>query len=210
MEKYITLINTRRIFILLVLTITLSSVFSQNVIGISPIHTFLQENADSTLILTYSTVLLKPSKYLIISKKTDTITMYSYESAFDNRINMPKNIKRILHKKSLEMINTPVDINHFFSAKYISNEEARVFWKKLSFFKPWKLSDDSIDGEGCPEKKNKVYDGQDLILFLITKDNIKRLSFYAPWTFENDLCPGRVSRKNILEIEKIFTSYFGN
>lgn len=75
---------------------------------------------------------------------------------------------------------------------------------------PWQLADDKRDGEGCPpsvKDKYEIFDGGTILLYLISKSEIKTLSFYAP-DFYEEKCPGGKGRQHILAIDALFSSLF--
>ncbi|MBB6274085.1 hypothetical protein HDF26_004558 [Pedobacter cryoconitis] len=184
--------------------------------GITPMHEFLKANADTTFILQYTSNWMHTPEYLIISKKGDTISSYTYKSLpkVDKRINLPRAIGYQLNKRNtLDMYATTVDINLYFNPKYLSSDTLKQFWTSIVKLSPWQIKDDSIDGNGCPltndnKSRKTINDGGGIILDLITKNGIQRLNFYAPDFFEKEVCPGRAGRKSILGISKLFETYF--
>lgn len=204
-----TLITKTIIFCCLFLKIGLCSAQSNN--AITPMHLFLQKNADSTVIFQYDVALFEPPIYKVLSKKGDTISIYEYKSLYRIDIAMPKNIRDTLYRINKYMDSYKVDINNFFRPKHISSQNSAKFWKHIRDLKPWQINDDSKDGEGCPIQKDgidrDIYDGGGIFVYLITKGEIKQLYFYAPSYYEK-LCPGRDGRKSILKLEKLFLAYF--
>ncbi len=185
-----------------------------------PLYDFMQQNADSTLIFTFETNWLAiPPSLMILSKKKDTISIYTYRSIYTPDVIVPRKIRDKLYQLDgyPQILLAKIDVNRFFSAKYIEPEKSAAFWKSILKFKPWQIKDDKHEGgEGCPLDPNnknsqtKLFDGGSVVLDLITKDNIRHLHFYAPEFYEQkDMCPGRKARMDILEIEKVFFSYFG-
>lgn len=192
-------------------------VYSQTKIkGITPLHEFFRTHADTTIILQYESSWLRTPEYFIISKKGDTISSYTYKALpkIDKRIILPRAIGYKLNQRNKsDMFNTPVDINLYFNPKYLSPDTLIQFWASIMKFSPWRIKDESVDGNGCPlpqgNNKNKKFieDGGRIILDLITTDGSKRLNFYAPEFFE-EVCPGRTGRKSAIEISKLFKTYF--
>ena len=180
---------------------------------IPQLYKYLQNNTDSTIILTYEQVPNYPVTHFILSKKSDIITLYLYGSPYDRRgmNSIPREIRNFFQKRDLEINRLQIDTNAYFNVKYIGSDKAKQLWGRAIKFKPWQILDDSVDGEGCPLKTNEgdygIYDGGSVRMFLITNDAIKQLQFYAP-AFYNEKCPGRQGRITILKIEKLFKKYF--
>lgn len=181
---------------------------------ITPMHEFMKANMDSTIIYqSYSNWLHTP-EYFMISKKGDTLTAYKYQSlyGYDNRIIVPNMMASKLDRRmAANIFSIPVDINQYFNPIYINPDSIKKFWNNLIRLNPWQIKDDSIEGEGCPVIKGKdspiIYDGGGITLFLVTKNEIKKLYFYAPRYFEKE-CKGRESREKILNIQQYFLSHF--
>ncbi|WP_133248553.1 hypothetical protein [Pedobacter yonginense] len=191
--------------------------FGQNVsivpdVNITSVHKFLQKNADSTILFGYDKSWGNPPEYFILSKCVDTLTAYFYKSFYKSKINMPRAIRDSLYKINKYYESRNIAINRFFTPKYLTDNDLSAFWHYLLTQQPWQINDDSIDGQGCPKAKDgydkNIYDGGGISLYLITKKNIKRLYFYAPQYYEKEMCPGRKGRIAIIEIEKLFKSYF--
>lgn len=198
-----------RKILIIIIAITYSDItFGQEIKGITPMHNFLQKNADTTIIFEYEYSVIHTPEYKILSKKGDTINLYSYGTLFDKKINMPSILKGKLFINSWDIMKIPVDINVYFNVKQVSIKRAKEFWNNITLLHTWQIPDDNIDGEGCAIKDVKVYDGVGIVLYLITKNEIKRLYFYEPQYFEKKACPGRKGRQAILKIENLFSTYF--
>ncbi len=207
-----------RILITFILLLSTYSIFAQKLsnvpkINITPMHSFLQKNADTTIVFSYTYGFVNPPKFFILSKKSDTITLYKYDSVFKNGLSkIPKKISDSLYKLNRPWESFDVGINRFFTSVNINPESALEFWSKISDEKPFNLKDDSTIGEGCPntnaEYIKNIYDGGGVEIYLITKSNIKNLYYYAPEYYEKRICPGREDRKAILKIEELFLTYF--
>ena len=206
-----------RTLIILVITLSTSIAYAQKLsivpkIYITPMHTFLQQNADTTLVFSYASGFVNTPTYFVLSKKSDTLTLYKYDSGSKNYLaRVPKKIRDSLNKLNKPWESFEIGINRFFSVVNIAQDSAKVFWSKIDRLKPFQLKDDSDNGEGCPKSNvgydNNIYDGGGIELYLITRKNIKNLYYYAPQYYEK-LCPGREDRKAILKIEQLFLTYF--
>ncbi len=182
--------------------------FGQNQ-GIKSMRVFLQKNADSTLVFSYTSNWMRALNYLVVSKKGDTITLYRYASEFNRKIDMPRKIKDSLTRLNRDHNDASGGINHYFNPKYIDKKTAKNLWAALLKQQPWAINDDKIDGEGCPIDQNPngkgISDAGGISLTLITKDEIRPLSFYAP-SFYHKICP-RKGRTAILKITKLLSPF---
>ncbi|WP_288880470.1 hypothetical protein [Pedobacter panaciterrae] len=178
---------------------------------------FLQANADSTIIFQRSSNWIHvPSPYYTLSKKTDTITAYTYKSLpkLDKRIKLPRSIAVKIRERDYLAVNwLPIDVNMYFQPVYFSPKKLLNFWKNIGKENAWLLADDSVDGHACIDNQgnrtgNYIYDGGGIYLYLITKNEIKKLDYYAPQFFEKEVCPGRKGRISILKIEQLFDRHF--
>lgn len=210
MKKY-------KFFLLVILIINFTVTFGQQNLKSSPLYKFLKSNGDSTIILHYQSTWEIPPKYMILSKKGDTISTFTYDiiNNTDKRAIMPHNFMYKLFEVGFLKFNKgPASINEFFHPKYISADSLRHLWRSVMSVKPWGIKDDKIDGVGCPishdSLQRMIRDGSSLILDLITKKEILPLKFYAPDYYEKEICPGRDSRQRVLKIDKLFRSYFGD
>lgn len=217
---FVTKMKYKKIQLLLfiILNFMVNSLHAQmknnNISDISPMHEFLMKNSDTTFVLKYESNWLVAPEYLIISKKGDTITAYTYKSnpGIDKRIILPHSIAYALYKRNkFDIMKAAVDINFYFNPIYFPQDTLKMFWNSIMDVSPFKIKDDTIEGKGCPIINNKnqkrIDDGGGIALDLITKEGTKRLSFYAPEFFE-EVCPGRNGRKSIITISKLFTRLF--
>lgn len=183
--------------------------------SITSLHNFMQENADTTVIMSYSSNWFSPKHYMLLSKKGDTLTSYQYKNIDDittlSRVKVPSAIRHNVFYKRLQ---DPVDVHGEFHLVVIKDEILRSFWRDLQLLDLWSLKDDSIEGLHCPQISNSnviidniIIDASTIHLDLITKGTIKALRFYGPAHYEK-VCTSRSGRKAILEVEKLFLEHF--
>ncbi len=174
----------------------------------------MQTNADTTIIMSYSSNWLSAHRYMLLSKKGDTLTCYQYKPIDDittlSRVKVPSAIMRNVFYKRLR---EPVDVHGEFHLVRLDDQTIRLFWKRLRQLNPWILKDDSVDGQHCPPvppsavvTDNRIIDSSTIHLDLITRDSIKALVFYDPAHYEK-ICPSRPGRVTMLEIEKLFLTH---
>jgi len=113
----------------------------------------------------------------------------------------------MLKVRERKILFKPKDVNEFFNVCAINPIVLKELWKKIHQLKPWTLTDDKVDGEGCGlNARPIVYDAGGLNLYLITPTEIKLLYFYAPGFYEQ-YCKGRRGRESVLKIEGLFREY---
>ncbi len=181
---------------------------------IPPLYTYLQNNTDSTIILTYERDPVIPARHFILSKKSNIITLYLYESPYDRKGKnlIPKNVRNFFQKRDMEINSLSVDTNSYFNVKYVKQKKGQDLWNKTMSFRPWQIKDDTIEGEGCSkvnkEMESGIYDGGSISLYLITTNNIQRLYFYAPAYYDKKCPKEKKGRKVVLELERLFKLYY--
>ncbi|MCX2573881.1 hypothetical protein [Pedobacter sandarakinus] len=178
--------------------------------GVTPMHKFFQQYADSTIVIEYPTQSFEPASYKIISNKSGILNCFSY-NAIDsglfklyNRklVHIPDTLRAFLQLKKNNFRNEPASINIFFNIVPLSSDTSKKMWQEISKFTPWKLLDD----KSYPECSAVIMDGGHSIMHLITKTEIKTLVYYAPYYYEKQ-CPGNKNRKGIVGIERLFDRY---
>lgn len=160
-------------------------------LGLSKIHEFLQQSYDTSFIIhNYNTHELQHPTFKILSKTNGNITLYTYgnDKTFDN------------NKNAFD-----VDPSKLLKLKNISVKNGELLWEKVNAINPWDIKDDTIEGEGCPDRY--VYHQPGISLYLITKEKILKLRFYAPQHFQK-VCKKRAGRQSIIRLEKLFNHYF--
>lgn len=87
----------------------------------------------------------------------------------DQRSKIPHNLRYRLYQNT----QVTADVNSYFSAKYLSVESFKNFWKELITLQPWHIDDDKINGPGCPiyndSLQRQISDASFIKLHLITK-----------------------------------------
>ncbi|MET4081933.1 hypothetical protein ABIB40_001884 [Pedobacter sp. UYP30] len=145
--------------------------FAQKPNEIVPLYKFFQENADSTIVLTHDQgSIFEVVDYLIISKSKGIVTLYRYGSPYSRlaKTKMPTEIRAFFRKRDFKVSQIKADTNAYFNVRDISLKKAEKLWKRINSFRPWRMKDDSVDGEGCPTKTDKsnaeVFDGGKVFL----------------------------------------------
>lgn len=199
----------------LLLLIFYLSAFSQVQFEDSPIVKAMQRMADTTIIIQHYSVWKRSPDLQFLSKKGDTINTYDYKQPkYTLKINstLPTAMARVIYGNHYdEFWKEPVAINRFFKVIDKSPDTLKLFWKQVMELSPWKISDDAVDGSGCPLVKGKgvmtIDDAGGVYILLVTRAAIKPLHFYALHDFEN-FCPGRKGRQAAIKLLNLFNSTF--
>lgn len=197
----------RKYFFLVSSIIVSNSLFAQESIHkrITSVHLDFQKNADTTFIIQKIDKLLPKPNYFILSKKDKQINIYYYGDA-TNRIRVPSGIISAMNRVNFGGDKTRKFDKVLFYPLAITKEDALAFWQKVMNSKPWNISDD-VKNQECSDPSIRVYDGEHIGLFLITKKEIRPLVFYDP-NFYEEKCPGNPHREAFLKIQDTFKFYF--
>ncbi len=172
---------------------------------INAIHIDFQKHADTTFIIQKTENGYPKPNYFILSKKDKQLNIYFYGDATRN-IRVPGEIKSAMTRANFNGDKLKSFENVLFYPVALTSDEATSFWQKIMLSKPWQINDDPKN-QYCADSSIKLFDGPDITLFLITKNEIKSLMFPSPDFFE-EKCPGNEHRKAILKIQNTFKSYF--
>jgi len=203
----------KTLIVLVLLSISTSFLHAQSH-SITEMHKFMQVNADTTIVLSYSSNWISSNRYMLFSRKGDTLTCYQHKPIDDisvlSRVKIPSAIRKNVFYKRL---NEPVDVHGEFHLVDLKEETLGLLWRRLQRLNLWSLADDSVDGQHCPPPPpgdvaidNRIIDSSTIHLDLITRDSIKALAFYDPFNYEK-ICPSRPGRLTILELEKLFLTH---
>jgi len=181
----------------------------------APLFDFFEKNSDSTIVLSHLQNIYEYPDYFIVSKKGDTINMYTYR--FRNLIETPINVEvpkafaKAIARVNYMAIDQAPAINTLLKVMVVDKQILNMFWKDLINEQIWNIKDDAIEGEGCPVVKGKnvveIFDGGGPLFKLITKERIKDLKFYSPVFYEAH-CPGRSGRISAIKVQELFKTYF--
>ncbi len=185
--------------------------------GVTPMHKFFQQYADSTIIIEYANVPDgKPSSYQLISKTGSFVNTFNYKPLdtayyplYKLKNMFPVILWNMIGVERSNFKNRPADINIFFNLINLKPDTAKKIWNEISMYKPWQIVDDRVFGHGCKNIVDNFLNdgGSPAIIHLITKKEIKTLIFWNPEYYEK-LCPGNNSRKVAIKIEEIIDRYF--
>lgn len=176
--------------------------------GITPMHKFFQQYADSTIIMEYPTDSYSATSYKIISNKDNFVNAFSYTpldtsfySSFKLKNSFPVELWTQLMARKVMFKNKPADVNIFFNLIDIPTNKLNFLWESLAKLKPWKLEDDIL----CPPNDKFPVVSQDSysIIHLISKKEIRTLVYVSP-DYSEKRCPGNKNRQAIIAIEKLF------
>jgi len=182
---------------------------------VPPLFSFLQNNADSTMVLSFTNNWDSSYNFYILSKKGDTINMYTYRYQPPIKVvadvDIPESIAKRITKENISASGALPSLNAFFEVQVLAKDSLKSFWGQVIETHAWQMKDDSTDGQACPVKKgtrpDQIYDGGGLSFYVITASEMKELKFYAP-AFYEEYCPGRPGRVSALKANELFRSFF--
>ena len=183
--------------------------------GITPMHTFFKQYADSTIIVEFPSNDGDPAQYQLLSKTKGVISAYIYQ-AVDNTVRdfhkaiyrqkAPEFYSQITARK-LFFSRKLADINIFFKIIPLPSDTLGNLWLSVTKFNLWQLNDDR-GYPVCPAGSTfaTVTDGGYIVIHLITKYNTKTLYYYAPEFYEEQ-CPGNTNRKHVISLATLFAKH---
>ncbi|RXK86767.1 hypothetical protein [Filimonas effusa] len=174
-----------------------------------PLHLYLQQQHDSTIIYFPFEKAAAPRYYIIGKSGNAQLSLYTYVNPYRAARNYPPEVLKKFIKESTKFTFTLPDTNRYFIPyRNLKSEEGRKIWDSVIVLTPWMLKDDAVEGEGCGKgAKCNTYDDWMLTFFLITKSGIRKIYFYAPEFYEQ-CCPGREGRQKAVQLERLFKEVF--
>jgi hypothetical protein len=184
--------------------------YSQKIVSVSnPLEKILQNDFDSTILLsTYGGWDMRPN-YYILSKKDSLVYFYSYSG--NNRRYWGRRRSPIKSELSSKMISSDLeinkiipDINSYF--KWFDTKlSSESIWLEIQKYNLWNfIDDDNI------ERKSRftcgVTDGVYSEYKLITKNQVIKLTYFEP--FELNKCEYNKFRDDISKIDKTILEFF--
>jgi hypothetical protein len=174
--------------------------------GITPLHTFFQKNADSTLIIEYTTDSYDPYYYRMITKTGDTINTFQYNAIQKmERVTMPRKLAFLISIEKYKYFGGIADINPYFNVVNLPTDTLKAIWTKVGGLKLWEITVDNSNPK-CKNIPISAHPDQ-IIIHFITKKEIKTLIFSSALLYE-EYCPGNRNRKPVVEFYKTFDRYF--
>ncbi|MFC0316952.1 hypothetical protein [Olivibacter oleidegradans] len=192
---------------------------------INELDSIFRLHADSTIIFTGSIPFgTAPENILIISKKGDTISLFSYRYAMreiPSYEGVPRSLADYISRTKYSRRGSVV--GPFFEVHPISEKKGKKLWSALMQHHPWQLKDNAMLGTGCPVKPKvtKDKDGNTIEEYrgrnmeshsynvrLITKTDSKKLSYFAPEDLQKE-CPPEEDRQHIISIKRLLLQSFG-
>ena len=174
--------------------------------GVTPLHLFFQKNADSTIIIEYPTASYDPHRYGLLTKTGDTIITFKYDAIQNNlKVLMPKRLGALISLEKYKYFGSAADINPYFTIVNLPVDTLRSFWKRKETMDIWKVVVDNR-APNCEKKYTVSTHPDKLIIYLITKKEIKLLEYESAFLYEK-ICPGNFSRKTAVGLYYLFETY---
>lgn len=178
------------------------------------IDSIFRQQMDSTIILETKNSWFHGKDALIVSKKGDTISCFSYYinimDITKQRSGLPAALSKLIFRQVYWDFSQDIAVSPYLEVVHLSSDNTKQIWNTIRQLKLGQLADDKVDGYGCPidssSKQVGIYDVDEYILKLITKDDIKIRNFYAPQFFEEH-CPGRKGRQDFLALYQLLSKH---
>ncbi|SEL40387.1 hypothetical protein [Parapedobacter koreensis] len=103
--------------------------------------------------------------YLIISKKGDTVSCFSYLIDHKKILEggeLPKDLRDVYWDSTYSAFTKEVGFNPYLAVRPIAPDSAFRIWGQISKLEPWQINDDQADGDGCPVDSNGKPTKEDL------------------------------------------------
>ncbi len=173
-----------------------------------PLFDFLQQNFDTTIVLSTGSIWSPWPDLKMISKHNNELLVFTYKDPFLNykRKGLPARLYTKFNKQENLFNNILPDTNLFFLPVPVSYLIEPIIKKSLDSLQLWSISGDEKDGWGCKEKDCEILDSVGYTIWLITRSDRKKISFYDPSFYEN-CCPGRIGRQKVLLFLKLINTF---
>ena len=181
---------------------------AQKALDITPLHYYLQANFDTTIILHDYSAWSYASNYSIISIRNGQMNAFTYKAPY-TRFNgraMPRELADKFIKRQVAFDFTAPDTNAYFIPMFLRNMEEKNIKYSLDSLQLWQVADDKKDGHGC-NNTCYIFDSTEYVIWLITKNEIKKLDFYDPAYFEA-CCTGRKGRQADIRFVGLMNTIF--
>ncbi|MBC6609917.1 hypothetical protein H8B15_03220 [Hymenobacter sp. BT507] len=155
----------------------------------TPLHTFFQQNFDSTIVYQSSSVWNESASYLILAIHHSRLAFFTYRSPYRNILGhyFPGQLVQKFSKEEARFRATTPDTNRYLLPQPIASDSLRYSWQSLKPVLLWSVQSDEQARRVLG--KCVVEDGEDVTLWFIDKKSIRSARFYAPVFFE--ACAGK-------------------
>lgn len=163
------------------------------------LHTFFQQNFDSTLIYQRSSTWNRSPDYLILAIYQNQLAFFTYRSPYRDILGryFPGQLVQKFSQEESRFRATTPDTNRYLLPQPIAPEVLQRTWQSLKPAHLWSIRED----EQARRVSGKciVEDGEDVTLWFIDKKSIRSAHFYAPAFFE--ACAGKdISRQQAVQV----------
>jgi hypothetical protein len=168
---------------------------------ITPLHTFFQNNFDSTIIWTPSSNWQLGHNYFIVTKKDTSIYFFAYLMPYRN-INW-RDYPRVLGEKFADendrfSLILP-DTNLYFNPIPVDYSLKKKYWGEVNANDIWSVPDSG-------SREHYTIDGSQDNFFLIANGKIRKSIFY--WLHDNKWIDIDINRKKAHLTEEVFRKIF--
>jgi hypothetical protein len=157
--------------------------------AITPLHTFFQQNYDSTIVYQSGSNWNDSPHYLILAKHQQQLDFFTYTSPYRDVLGhyYPGQLVRQITREEVRFRATTPDTNRYLLPKRIQPTTLAHGWRQLQAHQFWLVQDD----QQVPQTTAScvVEDADENTFYFLDKKAIRVARFYAPATKEE--CAGK-------------------
>ncbi|WP_324670951.1 hypothetical protein [Hymenobacter sp. GOD-10R] len=157
--------------------------------AVTPLHTFFQQNYDSTIVYQSGSNWNNSPHYMILAKHQQQLEFFTYTSPYRDVLGhyYPGRLARQIAREEAHFRATIPDTNRYLLPKRIHPATLAHGWSQLQAHQLWLVQDDQ---QAPPTSRTCVVeDGDENTFYLIDKKTVKVARFYAPAAKEE--CAGK-------------------
>ena len=182
----------------------LSSAQASSAQEVPPLHTFFQQNFDSTVIYQSGLSVGNGPYYLILAKQKDQVYFFTYTSPYQSAAGryFPGNLMLHFANEEAAFRAAVPDKNRFLLPGLVPSDTLRRYWRRLRTHRFWTVKDDQ---QTAFPPLCAIDDGDHNTFFLIDRRTIRAASFYAP--AYREACAGQdPGRQQAINALNVFTT----
>lgn len=154
----------------------------------TPLHAFLQQNFDSTVVFQSCSGSINSPDYLILAKYQGRPEFFTYRSPYRQALGhyFPGRLQQKFAEEERRFRAAPPDTNRYLLPQLVGSATLGGSWRLLNPSGLWELRGD----QQLPKAASRcvIEDGEENTFYLITRKSIRVARFYAPDFYEQ--CAG--------------------
>lgn len=154
----------------------------------TPLHAFLQQHFDSTVVFQSRSGSTHAPDYLILAKYQGRLEFFTYRSPYRQVLGhyFPGRLQHKFAQEERRFRAAPPDTNRYLLPQLVGSATLGGSWHRLNPPGLWELQGDQPLPKAAP--KCVIEDGEENTFYLITRKSIRVARFYAPDFYEQ--CAG--------------------